>query len=78
VQRLSALLGLEDIAAHPDSVTIELAGRKIPVIAEQLHGRDREQAWRKITEAAPRFGQYQEKTDRELPVIRLTQRSAHE
>ena len=63
-----------NIAAHPDKITIEMAGRKIPVTAEQLHGPDREEAWQRITTASPRFGQYQVKTDREIPVIRLTRR----
>lgn len=65
-----------NIAAHPDKVTIEVDGRRVPVIAEQLHGAERDQAWQQITTAAPRFGQYQRKTDRTLPVIRLTPRSA--
>jgi deazaflavin-dependent oxidoreductase (nitroreductase family) len=61
-----------NIAAHPDKVQIEIAGRKMAVTAEQLHGTEREQAWSQITTATPRFGQYQTKTDRQLPVIRLT------
>jgi deazaflavin-dependent oxidoreductase (nitroreductase family) len=61
-----------NIAAHPDKIRIEIAGRKMAVTAEQLHGTEREQAWSQITTAAPRFGQYQTKTDRQLPVIRLT------
>jgi len=65
-----------NIAAHPDNVTIELDGRTIAVSAEQLHGTDREQAWQNIIDAAARFAQYQDKTDRELPVIRLRPRSA--
>jgi deazaflavin-dependent oxidoreductase (nitroreductase family) len=64
-----------NIAAHPDKVQIELAGRKVAVTAEQLQGTERDEAWRQITTAAPRFAQYQEKTDRELPVIRLVPRS---
>jgi F420H(2)-dependent quinone reductase len=54
---------------------IELGGRTIPVTAEQLHGAEREEAWRQITEAAARFAAYQRKTGRELPIIRLTPRS---
>jgi F420H(2)-dependent quinone reductase len=46
-------------------------GQAIPVTAEQLHGADREQAWRQISASSPRFAKYQEKTDRELPIIRL-------
>lgn len=64
-----------NIAAHPDKVQIELAGRKLPVTATQLHGAEREEAWRQITTKAPRFAQYQVKTDRELPIIRLTHRT---
>jgi deazaflavin-dependent oxidoreductase (nitroreductase family) len=64
-----------NIAAHPDKVTIELAGRVIPVAAEQLHGPERQEAWQRITQAVPRFGGYETKTDRELPVIRLTRRA---
>jgi deazaflavin-dependent oxidoreductase (nitroreductase family) len=64
-----------NIAAHPDQVKIELHGHTIPVTADQLHGTEREEAWRQITAAAPRFAAYQRKTDRELPVIRLTPRS---
>jgi F420H(2)-dependent quinone reductase len=50
-------------------------GRTIPVTAEQLHGAEREEAWRQITAAASRFAAYQRKTDGELPIIRLTPRS---
>jgi deazaflavin-dependent oxidoreductase (nitroreductase family) len=60
-----------NIAAHPDRVRIEVNGQVIPVTAEQLHGTDREQAWQQISGSSPRFAKYQEKTDRELPVIRL-------
>lgn len=64
-----------NIAAHPDKVSIEVDGRTVAVTAEQLHGAERDQAWQQITSAAARFGQYQRKTDRELPVIRLVPRS---
>ena len=60
-----------NLAAHPDRVRIEIPGRAVPVTPEQLHGAEREEAWQKITAAAPQFAKYQEKTDRELPVIRL-------
>ena len=50
----------------------------MPVTAEQLHGAERAQAWQQILTAAPRFAKYQQKTDRELPIIRLTPRSAPE
>jgi deazaflavin-dependent oxidoreductase (nitroreductase family) len=64
-----------NLAAHPDKVQLETAGRKVAVVAEQLHGAEREEAWRQITAASPQFAGYQQKTDREIPVIRLRQRA---
>lgn len=64
-----------NIAAHPDQVHIELAGRSIAVTAEQLNGADREKAWQQITTVVPQFARYQERTDRQLPIIRLVPRS---
>lgn len=63
-----------NLAAHPDRVSIEFAGRRESVVAEQLHGAEREAAWRRITAESKRFADYQSKTDRELPIIRLTAR----
>ena len=67
-----------NIAAHPDQVRIEVAGRKVAVAAAQLHGDERAEAWAQIIAAAPRFAQYAQKTDREIPVIRLVPRPASE
>ncbi len=63
-----------NLAAHPDKVRIEVDGRAVAVTADQLHGTERAQAWKQITTSAPRFAQYQQKTDRELPIIRLMPR----
>ncbi|MFL6080517.1 MAG: nitroreductase/quinone reductase family protein [Ornithinibacter sp.] len=65
-----------NLKAHPDDVRIEVPGGPIAVRAEQLHGAEREEAWRRIVAATPQFGKYQEKTDRELPVIRLVRTAA--
>jgi deazaflavin-dependent oxidoreductase (nitroreductase family) len=64
-----------NIAAHPDDVQIEVEGRTIAVTADQLHGAQRAQAWAQITATAPQFARFQQHTDRQLPVIRLTPRS---
>lgn len=60
-----------NIAAHPDRLQIELQGQKIAVTAEQLTGPAREQAWQHIVATQPRYAKYQQKTDRQLPVIHL-------
>ena len=48
------------------------------MVAEQLHGTERAEAWQQIITAAPRFAKYEQKTDRELPIIRLVPRSGPE
>lgn len=63
-----------NLGAHPDQVSIEFSGRAESVVAEQLHGSERESGWHHITESSQRFAEYQEKTDRELPIIRLRTR----
>jgi deazaflavin-dependent oxidoreductase (nitroreductase family) len=60
-----------NLAANPDQVQIEIPDGTVAVSAEQLHGSERAEAWQQIVTASPQFGKYQEKTDRELPVIRL-------
>lgn len=61
-----------NIAANPDKVTIEVRGRHCKVTPEQLEGSRRAEAWARITASRPSFTSYQAKTDRVLPVLRLT------
>jgi deazaflavin-dependent oxidoreductase (nitroreductase family) len=61
-----------NMAKHPDQVWIELGGHKIKVRPESLRGSAREQAWQRIVAVAPQYDQYQQQTDREIPVVRLT------
>ena len=64
-----------NVAALPAQVHIDLGQGPIPVVARQLHGPGRETAWRQISRASDRFAGYQTKTDREMPVIRLSRKS---
>jgi deazaflavin-dependent oxidoreductase (nitroreductase family) len=61
-----------NLAANPDRARIEVRGEIVAVTAEQLHGSERQQAWERIIKAAPSFAKYEDKTDREIPVIKLT------
>lgn len=64
-----------NLMTHPDRASIELPGRDaIPVTPHELDDTDRDEAWRRITAAQPRYAKYQSKSDREYPVIRLTPR----
>jgi deazaflavin-dependent oxidoreductase (nitroreductase family) len=64
-----------NLAAQPE-VTVDVQGRTVEVTATQLAGAERAEAWKQITTTAARFAGYQQKTDRELPVLRLTPRAA--
>lgn len=61
-----------NIAASPDQVRITIDGETVAVTARQLHGAERDDAWRQITAESQRFSKFQRKTDREIPVIALT------
>jgi deazaflavin-dependent oxidoreductase (nitroreductase family) len=61
-----------NMAKNPDKVWIEVGKRKVKVRPESLRGADRAQAWERVVQLAPGFARYQEKTDREIPVVRLT------
>ncbi|WP_167473786.1 nitroreductase/quinone reductase family protein [Nocardia arthritidis] len=61
-----------NIVEHPDQVWIEVGGKKLRVVAEQLTGEQREAAWKRITTEHRRYLEYQEKTDRVIPILKLT------
>jgi deazaflavin-dependent oxidoreductase (nitroreductase family) len=61
-----------NIVAHPDQVWAEVRGTKRQVTVEQLEGEVRDRVWALVTQHAPRFESYLAKTDRQLPVLRLT------
>jgi deazaflavin-dependent oxidoreductase (nitroreductase family) len=61
-----------NIAAHPDQVWIEFGGNRMRVTPSQLEGDERAQAWQRITGSQSRYAGYEGKTDRVIPVIRLS------
>ena len=62
---------LYNLARNPDA-TLEFGdGRRVPVRADSPAGADLDDAWEKISKAAPIYAGYRTKTDREIPVIRL-------
>jgi deazaflavin-dependent oxidoreductase (nitroreductase family) len=60
-----------NMVRNPDKVWIEIGKRKLKVEPESLKGDERAEAWHRIVSLAPGYAAYQEKTDRELPVVRL-------
>ena len=60
-----------NLAKNPDKIWLEVGNRKLKAAAELLKGKEREDALARIAATAPRYGQYQKKTTREIPVIAL-------
>jgi deazaflavin-dependent oxidoreductase (nitroreductase family) len=63
-----------NLARRPDGAAIEVDGRRFAVNADSLHGPERDRAWARIVALAPGYGKYEQQTDREIPVVRLTPR----
>ena len=61
-----------NMAHRPDQVWIEVGGRALRVEATSLRGQERAAAWTRIAAAAHSYATYQAKTDRLIPVVRLT------
>jgi deazaflavin-dependent oxidoreductase (nitroreductase family) len=67
-----------NLAKSPVGVFVDIGGGGIPVEAELLAGAERESVWNRIVELAPGYGRYLEKTDREIPIFRLTRLQTHD
>ena len=61
-----------NIAQNPDKVWFQIGNRKFKAHVESLRGTDREDAYAKVAKAAPSYAGYPKKTDREIPVLRIT------
>jgi deazaflavin-dependent oxidoreductase (nitroreductase family) len=60
-----------NLKANPD-VTIEVGTETLPVLAEEATGEERDRLFRAQAERIPTFGEYEERTDRTIPVMVLT------
>jgi deazaflavin-dependent oxidoreductase (nitroreductase family) len=58
----------KNLVADP-AATIQVKGEQIPVRAETAHGDERERLWRLMTDVWPAYDQYQQRTEREIPVV---------
>jgi deazaflavin-dependent oxidoreductase (nitroreductase family) len=53
------------------AVQVQVAADKFSATAELLEGDDRARIWQVMAEIWPPYNEYQAKTDREIPVVRL-------
>jgi deazaflavin-dependent oxidoreductase (nitroreductase family) len=59
-----------NLRAHPDDVLLQDGERAVPVSIRELpEGEEREVWWKRAVEAYPPYAEYQEKTDRRIPVF---------
>jgi deazaflavin-dependent oxidoreductase (nitroreductase family) len=63
-----------NLKAHPET-DIEVGGNTYPVVAEEVTGDERERLYAAQVAVEPQFGDYQNKTERRIPVIALAPRT---
>jgi deazaflavin-dependent oxidoreductase (nitroreductase family) len=61
-----------NMATNPDDIWLEVGTERFKVRGESLEGPERTEALARIATVSPRYGTYQQKTDREIPIVRLT------
>ena len=59
-----------NLRANPDA-TVETRGRKTRVRATEARGGEKARLWKELIRMYPSYENYQERTDREIPVVLL-------
>ncbi len=62
-----------NLKANPET-TIEVGSETLDVTAQEVTGEERDRLFAAQVERSPTFAEYQEKTDRTIPVVALTPR----
>ena len=62
-----------NLLAHPH-VELQDGPRKQDMVAREVHGEERAQWWERAVAAFPPYARYQEKTERQIPVLVLEPR----
>jgi deazaflavin-dependent oxidoreductase (nitroreductase family) len=65
-------LWVGNLRAADGAATIEYGGEKFAAHATELTGDDRTKAWQHMLATWPNYAKYEERTDRLIPVFRLT------
>jgi F420H(2)-dependent quinone reductase len=64
-----------NVTAHPDQVTVQDGPEPWDGVARQVTGDERAEWWERAVAAYPSYADYQEKTDREIPVFVVERKS---
>ena len=63
-----------NLRANPDEVTVQDGPEPFPVTVREVDGDERAQWWERAVAAFPTYTEYQEKTERRIPVLVATRR----
>ncbi|MBV9252725.1 MAG: nitroreductase family deazaflavin-dependent oxidoreductase [Actinobacteria bacterium] len=63
-----------NLKANPDEVTIQDGPEPFPVTVREIDGDERAEWWDRAVAAYPAYADYQERTDRRIPVFIATRR----
>jgi deazaflavin-dependent oxidoreductase (nitroreductase family) len=61
-----------NLVANPDEITIQDGPEPFPVRVRKVTGDERATWWKRAVQAYPPYAQYQQRTDREIPVFVAT------
>jgi len=64
-----------NLVRDPTSAMVDAGEGEVPVVAEMFTGAERDRVWGRVVDTAPGYGRYEQKTDREIPLFRLTPRA---
>jgi deazaflavin-dependent oxidoreductase (nitroreductase family) len=64
-----------NLKANPD-VAMEIGGDKVDAVATELTGEERDRIYEIQKQQQPQFAEYEQKTDRKIPVVELTPKSS--
>lgn len=65
-------LWYHNLKAHPDEVMIQDGPEPFDATVRELDGQEREEWWERAVAAYPPYAEYQEKTERRIPVLLAT------
>src|SRR5215212_8510065 len=60
-----------NLRAHPEDVEIQVRADRFAVRPRIAQGAERERLWMAMNEVWPHYAEYQDRTDREIPVVVL-------
>lgn len=70
-----SLPGEYDLTANPREVTLQDGPEPFAVNVREVDGEDRAAWWSRAVEAYPPYADYQEKADRQIPVVVVGRRA---